>query len=85
MLIRRKMAVALSILVLLVGYSGVAEAGLYDAAVLADNPFLYYRFEEEGGSMAIDTAGGDQNGSYLDDVALFDQPLTGEDLWRLID
>ncbi len=67
-----------ALLVLAAG--GVAHAGLYDDAVLADNPFLYYRFEEAGGSgTAIDAAGGDQNGTYLGGVVL-EQPSAMPDL-----
>ena len=55
------------LIVVVVSLAGAANAGIYDAAVLADNPFVYYRFEEASsadGQPAIDTAGGDQNGTY---------------------
>jgi len=60
----------LSVAVLLV-IGGAVYAGPYDDAVLADSPFLYYRFEESVGSgTAIDSApiGGAQNGTYLDSL-----------------
>jgi len=62
------LAVAGLVAVALAG--GMAYAGPYDAAVMADSPFLYYRLEEGGGPTAIDTAGGDQNGTYLGGVTL---------------
>ncbi len=50
--------------------AGVAQAGPYDAAVLADNPFVYYRFEEAGGGTANDSSGNANNGTYAGTVNL---------------
>ena len=58
--------------------AGIAVAGPYDATVMADSPFLYYRFEEGGGGTAIDTAGGDDNGTYLGGVTLGQPSVTAE-------
>ncbi len=43
-----------------------ADAALYPAAVMADNPVLYYRLDESSGTVANDAAplGGTQNGTY---------------------
>ena len=42
-----------------------AYEGDYVGSVLADNPMLYYRFEEADNTLpALDTAGGDHNGTY---------------------
>lgn len=45
--------------------AGIAGAGPYDAAVLADNPLAYYRLEEAGGATAANTAGGGFDGTYV--------------------
>jgi len=42
-----------------------AQAGIYDAAVLADNPFAYYRFEDGAGPTATDSSGNGNNGTYF--------------------
>lgn len=44
-----------------------AQASVYSDTVLADNPFVYYRFEETAGTVAVDSAaiGGIQNGTYV--------------------
>jgi len=42
-----------------------AYEGDYVGSVMADNPLLYYRFEEADNTLpALDTAGGDHNGTY---------------------
>jgi len=53
--------------------SSLANAGVieYTNTVLANNPFLFYQFEEnQGATVAVDSAGGDQNGAYIGSVAL---------------
>jgi hypothetical protein len=37
----------------------------YSSAVLADDPVVYYRFEESGGSTAFDVSGNGNNGTYV--------------------
>ncbi|MFC1806151.1 LamG domain-containing protein [Planctomycetota bacterium] len=71
-MMRQRMACVVAVAGLAVMWlaGGMAYAGPYDTAVMADSPFLYYRFEEGGGPTAIDTAGGDQNGTYLGGVTL---------------
>lgn len=42
----------------------------YPSAVLADAPALYWRFEETAGTLAADSSGHGQDGTYLDGPAL---------------
>jgi len=46
---------------------GQAQATPYSTAVLADGPVGYWQFENApaAGGTAIDTAGGDHNGTYV--------------------
>jgi hypothetical protein len=52
--------------------STVLQAGPYDTAVLADDPFAYYRFEEATGSVAANagSSGAGFNGSYVGGYSL---------------
>jgi len=79
-MVRQRTASVMAVagLAVLLFAGGMAYAGPYDAAVMADSPFLYYRFEEGGGPTAIDTAGGDQNGTYLGGVTLGQPSVTAE-------
>ena len=46
-----------------------AVAG-YEQEVLADKPFVYYRFEETGGTLAADSSGNGHDAEYVDGVDL---------------
>ncbi|HUT37560.1 MAG TPA: LamG-like jellyroll fold domain-containing protein [Planctomycetota bacterium] len=52
------------VVVLLAGLGGMASGGLYDAAVLADNPIRYYRLGEASGTTALDSSSYAANGTY---------------------
>ncbi len=60
-----------------VAVGGVAYAGPYDAAVLGDNPFVYYRFEDAAGPTATDSSGNSNNGTYFN-VTLAEPSVTTE-------
>ncbi|MEO0530583.1 MAG: LamG-like jellyroll fold domain-containing protein [Planctomycetota bacterium] len=49
------------------GYSTAARAALvgFEAQVLSDNPFLYYRLGESSGTTAIDASGNLRNGTHV--------------------
>lgn len=42
------------------------SAATYEQEVMADNPFVYYRFDEANGDTANDSSGNDHHGEYLD-------------------
>ena len=54
-----------------------AVAG-YEQEVLADKPFVYYRFEETGGTLAADSSGNGHDAEYVDGVDL--QQPSAEDV-----
>ena len=49
---------------------GRAGAQSYEEEVMADNPFVYYRFNETDGTQATDSSGNNLHGSYVGGVAL---------------
>ena len=51
-------------------------AAIYEQEVMSDKPFLYYRFEEDAGSEAIDLSGNDFHGEYVDGVELGQESAT---------
>lgn len=52
--------------------SGTAEAApaSYQAAVLADNPYVYYRLGESTGTVATDASGNGRHGTFLNSPTL---------------
>ena len=59
----RKVILA-AVLVLMAGWSPGASATPYSLAVIADNPVSYWRFEETGGTTAVDEMGAN-NGTFI--------------------
>jgi len=51
---------------------GGDPGSLYAAAVLADGPVAYWRFEEASGTIAADSSGSGRHGIYLEGIALGD-------------
>lgn len=74
MRLKSKLIGASAIVVMAFMGANVGQAALvgYRNAVLADNPFLYYEFEETSGTTANDSApiGGANNGTYTGPVVL---------------
>jgi len=54
----------------LVSAPAFAASSDYSAAVLTDNPYLFYRFGESSGDVATDTTGNAHDGSYVNGPAL---------------
>lgn len=50
--------------------SGVSVSDPYKAAVLADSPVIYWRLDETSGTVAADTSGNGNAGTYAEDVSL---------------
>ncbi|MCA9212980.1 MAG: hypothetical protein KDB27_07945 [Planctomycetales bacterium] len=44
----------------------VSVRASYESEVLADNPFVYYRFDETSGEAASDSSGNDRHAEYVD-------------------
>lgn len=53
-----------------VASSGGVGGSAYAAAVLQDNPLLYYRFADTSGTTATDSSGNGRNGTYVSTVTL---------------
>jgi hypothetical protein len=51
--------------VLLAAGAASAAPSAYQTAVLADNPYVYYRQNETGGTTAVDTSPNARNGTYV--------------------
>ncbi|HLX59194.1 MAG TPA: LamG domain-containing protein [Ktedonobacteraceae bacterium] len=53
-------------------------SGTYRSAVLADNPFVYYRLDESGGTTATDSSGNGHNGTYTNNAHLSQSGATSD-------
>ena len=56
--------VVLAVVAMLLAWTSGASATPYSLAVIADNPVSYWRFEETGGTTAVDEMGAN-NGTYV--------------------
>ena len=55
----------------------------YEAEVLSDNPWVYYRFDEESGDTAVDSSGNNHDAEYLD-IDAYGEPSAGDGLGTAI-